>query len=319
MSGNHVIASLDIGGTSIKSGIIRIDGTLVHGSYHLTPVDSDGTAIAILDTFSATLANLLTTVQETGLSLAGIGIAIGGPFDFERGISKIRGLDKYEALYDVNVKEHLRKSLALSLELPLIFDLDAWAFGRGEVWKGAGQGFNRVIVFTLGTGVGSAFAVDGKIVDEGPGVPWIGWISGLPYKDGILNDYTSSVWMAKRYRALTGKEIDVRTMAQQAREGDEAAIAVFAEVGDRLGRFVNEHQLEQFRPDCFIFGGQISKSHDSLFRTVQKGPGRRRGTSVAFCPPSTLNIAHYEESPNSSLTAATTFTQKIAMPELLYP
>lgn len=273
MNDTNAIACLDIGGTSIKSGVIRGDGTLVDGSYHLTPVDSSGTGAAVLDTFSTTLASLLTTVQETGLSLVGIGIAIGGPFDFERGISKIRGLDKYEAIYDVNVKEHLRKNLALPLELPLIFDLDAWAFGRGEVWRGAGQGFSRVIVFTLGTGVGSAFAVDGRIVDEGPGVPWIGWISGLPYKDGILNDYTSSVWMSRRYRALTGEEIDVRTMAQQARQGDVNAAKVFAEVGARLGRFVKEHQLEQFRPDCFIFGGQISKSHDLFFEPFREALG----------------------------------------------
>jgi len=289
MNEHHVIASLDIGGTSIKSGIIRQDGTLVDGSHNLDPVDSGGTATAILDTFSATVANLLTIVSESNLNLDGIGIAIGGPFDFERGISKIKGLDKYEAIYDVNVKDHLRRSLALPLELPLIFDLDAWAFGRGEVWAGAGQAFNRVIVFTLGTGVGSAFAVDGRIVDKGPGVPWIGWISGLPYKDGILNDYTSSVWMVKRYRALTGKEISVRTMAQQARQGDEAAIAVFAEVGDRLGRFVSEHQLEQFRPDCFIFGGQISRSHDLFFEPFKRALGAA-GRDCSVLP--ALDIEH---------------------------
>jgi glucokinase len=260
MSSNQAVACLDIGGSSIKSGLVRRDGSLVENSRRVDDVDSSGTASAILDSFSASLANLLDSAQDRALSVKGIGIAIGGPFDYGQGISKIRGLDKYESIYDVNVKKHLRQSLALPADLPLLFDIDAWSFARGEVWTGAGRGHSRVIVFTLGTGVGSAFAVDGRIVDEGEGVPLYGWISGQPYRDGILNDYISSLFLMRQYQALTGEEIDLRKMADRATLGDSDARQIYAEMATVLRQFVREHHVEQFGAECIIFGGQIAKS-----------------------------------------------------------
>jgi glucokinase len=270
MNHERCVASLDIGGTSVKSGVVKTDGTLCAGSFHVRPVDSGGTAEVILKSFALSLREVLDIAQKRDLILDGIGIAICGPFDYEKGISKIRGLDKYESLYDVNVKEHLQRELELPLDLPMLFDVDAWAFGRGEVWIGAGKPYSRVIVFTIGTGVGSAFAVDGKIVGEGPGVPWYGWISGQKYRDGILNDYISRTYMINRYRALTGHDLDVKEMADRAREGDRNARRVFEEIGSELGGFLREHHVEKFGAECIIFGGQISKSFELFVGPVKR-------------------------------------------------
>ena len=262
MSDSQVVACLDIGGTNIKSGLVGRDGQLVEGSRRSDPVDSRGAASSILDAFSSSLGALLTEANAKALPLAGVCVAICGPFDLERGISKIKGVEKYEAIYDFNVMEYLRESLSLPDDLPLLFDLDAWAFARGEVWTGAGQGFSRVIVFTLGTGVGSAFAVDGRIVTEGEGVPWIGWIAGQPYEDDILNNYVSSVSMRRQYHSLTGDQIDLREMAIRARQGDTHALQVFVEMATRLGEFVAQHHVEQFGAECIVFGGQIAYAGD---------------------------------------------------------
>jgi glucokinase len=285
MSNPHYVACLDIGGTSVKSGVVGTDGALYPGSLHTTPVDSGGTARAILRTFADSLKGVLDIAQHNSLILDGIGIAICGPFDYEKGISKITGVDKYEALYDVNVKEHLQRELELPLNLPMLFDVDAWAFGRGEVWTGAGRPYRRVIVFTMGTGVGSAFAVDGKIVGEGPGVPWYGWISGQKYRDGMLNDYISRTYMMNRYRALTGLDIDIKEMAGLAREGDSAARGVFEEIGAELGGFLREHHVKEFGAECIIFGGQISRSFDLFVgpvRSALEGIGSLRAVLPAM-------------------------------------
>ena len=269
MSTEHYAACLDIGGTSVKSGVVRMDGTLYAGSLRRRPVDSGGTAELILRTFADSLKEELDIVQNNNLILDGIGIAICGPFDYENGISKIRGVDKYESLYDVNVKEYLRRELELPSDLPMLFDIDAWAFGRGEVWTGAGKPYSRVVVFTMGTGVGSAFAVDGRVVSEGPGVPWLGWISGQKYRDGILNDYISRTYMMNRYRALTGLDIDIKDMADKAREGDANARQVFGEIGSELGDFLREHHVKEFGAECIILGGQISKSYELFVGPVK--------------------------------------------------
>ncbi len=269
MNNKHYVACLDIGGTSVKAGIIKKDGTLYAGSLHKTPVDSGGTAELILTSFADSLKKVLAIVQKKNLILDGLGIAICGPFDYEKGISKIKDLDKYESLYNVNVKEYLQQKLELPLDLPLLFDGDAWSFGRGEVWIGAGKPYNRVIVFTMGTGVGSSFAVAKKIVGEGPGVPWYGWISGQKYRDGILNDYISRTYMINRYRDLTGLELDIKEMADQAKVGDRNAKKVFEEIGSELGLFLKEHHVEQFGAECIIFGGQISKSYELFIGPVK--------------------------------------------------
>ena len=262
MSDAGCVACLDIGGTSVKSGIVQSNGTLYARSYRHDPVDSGGTAAAILESFAQALKNALVFAEAAQLDLGGIGIAICGPFDYENGISKIRDLDKYESLYDVNVKAQLQDILGLPRDFPMLFDVDAWSFGRGEVWVGAGRPYRRVIAFTMGTGVGSAFAVDQEIVSEGPGVPWLGWISGQKYRDGIVNDYISRTFMMQRYQALTGDSIDIEEMAQRARQGDGTATQVFEEIGAELGQFLRKHHVQAFAAECILFGGQISKSYN---------------------------------------------------------
>jgi len=70
----------------------------------------------------------------------GIGIGMCGPLDLDEGIALIQGVDKYESIYGMNLKIELRKRLGLSLDYPIHFEYDSWAFARGEAWLGAGQG-----------------------------------------------------------------------------------------------------------------------------------------------------------------------------------
>jgi glucokinase len=261
---------LDIGGTSVKSGVVNSDGALLPGSVRVDAVDSRAAADEVVASFATALSRTLDFAQRRSLKVGGVGVAICGPFDYEKGISQIWGLDKYEPLYGVNVKQALRTSLQLSPELPLLFDNDASSFARGEVWAGAGKPYSRVIVFTMGTGVGSAFAVDGSIVDHGPGVPPLGCISVQAHKQGILNDYISSIYMVKRYRALTGRESDVKEMAERARQGDAHARQVFEEIGTELGLFVREHHVQAFGAQCLIFGGQISRSFELFAGAIER-------------------------------------------------
>jgi glucokinase len=254
------VACLDIGGTSVKSAVVGDDGTVAAHSLAIDPVDSGGSKQQILGAFTGALERALRLARDGGMPLAGIGISICGPFDYERGISKITGLDKYEAIYGLNVKQALRAELQLPEELPFLFDVDAWSFARGEVWMGAARPYRRVIVFTLGTGVGSAFAVDGRIVSDGIGVPWLGWVSGQKHLQGILNDYISRTYMIRRYAELAGSRIDVKDMAARADNGEPTARQVFAEVGRELGGFLRHHNVEGFQAECLVFGGQISKS-----------------------------------------------------------
>jgi len=256
---SHAVC-LDIGGTSVKAAVVGSDSFLLPGSAATDLVNSHGSADEILGVFAQAARRALDFARGRGVPIAGLGVSICGPFDYEKGICQIRGLDKYESIYGVNVKEHLQGRLELSRELPFFFDVDSWSFARGEVWTGAGKPFRRVVVFTMGTGVGSAFAIDGTIVAEGPGVPWYGWISGQKYRSGMLNDYTSRTFMIRSYKELTGQTVEVSEMAARADAGDRHARGVFLEVGTTLAEFLRDHNLRDFKAEAIIFGGQISKA-----------------------------------------------------------
>ena len=93
MNNEHSVACLDIGGTSVKSGVVRKDGTLCAGSLHMSPVDSGGTAEAILESFADSLRQVLDIVQKRDLILdctnleyintSGLGTLLKSMEDFE--------------------------------------------------------------------------------------------------------------------------------------------------------------------------------------------------------------------------------------------
>ena len=124
---------------------------------------------------AGTRAELLGAILAAARSVADgathVGVATPGPFDYERGICTIRG-----------VGSSRRCSASISAPSSRVFSRhadprairflnDAEAFLLGEAAAGAARGRSRAIGITLGTGLGSAFLVEGKIVRDGPGRP----------------------------------------------------------------------------------------------------------------------------------------------------
>ena len=260
---------LDIGGSSIKSAIINSKNIIIRNTYDKKSLDSSKEKEYILKRFIQPIKKNMSYLKKNKIKLNGIAVAIGGPFDYKKGISYIKDFDKYESIYGMNIKEIIQSKLKISKELPFIFDIDSWCFGRGEVQFKKYNQYNKIIVFTMGTGVGSSFIINKQIVSKGKGVPYLGWISGEKYKSGILNDYISSIYMIKKYFSLTKKKIDVDTMAKLARKGDYVAKSIFSEVGLTLGIYLKEHFVKDFGAECLIFGGQISLSGDLFINEIK--------------------------------------------------
>lgn len=261
---NAHAVGLDVGGTSIDSGIVSVSGDVLPGSLLSTAIDSKAGAEEILSTLAEPISKELDHAAGEGIRIRGIGIGFPGPCDYEAGICLIKDLDKYGALYGVDVGREIRTRLRLDESMPVCFEIDAWTFVRGEAWKGAGAGHERIIGFTLGTGLGSGFLVHDEMVDSGPGVPRWGWIGGLPYGKGILDDRVSRRGILARYLELGGagpSGLDVCDIAARAREGEDAAVEAFRETGEVLGRYLRDVS-SRFEPDCIVAGGRISRSYD---------------------------------------------------------
>ena len=262
------IIALDIGGTSIKSAIVKSNGIFFKNSCKLLKIDSTRDKEYIINKFTYPIKKSLNLLNKTNKNFDGIAISICHPFDFKKGVSLIHNLDKYESIYGLNIKKIIQKKFSLSANKPIIFNHDARCYGIGEVLFNDYKKYKKVIVLTMGTGIGSSFLNNQKIVLKGKGVPNFGWISGQKFKNGILNDYTSSVFMQKQYYKITKENISIKTMAERARNKDKIAYKIFFNMGDTLGIYLKKNFINDFNTECIIFGGQISLSSDLFFNKI---------------------------------------------------
>jgi glucokinase len=263
--------ALDVGGTFLKSALISSTGSVMKKSFKRVPIDSEGSKERVINTFIEVLNGGLETAKPLGLEVTGIGVATPGPFDYTKGISLMK--HKFQAIYGLSLRNEIINGLGLHKKFLVRFDVDAWSFLRGEAWCGAAKGYNRVVGVTLGTGLGSAFMVNDRMVIDGLGVPPNAWVGGLPYKKGIFEDVISKRGILSRYKELvkerfTGTETVKEIATQGLKHNEENSLIVFKELGDNLGKILRPLLLD-FKAECLIMGGQISKSYQLFKETLE--------------------------------------------------
>lgn len=257
------IICLDVGGTELKGCAVTPQGELLGEVCHF-PARAREAAEPLL----AHLAETLKTLGRGLTEILGVGLAFPGPFDYENGVCLLRGLDKFESLYGVN----LRRELALRLEIPgerIRFCNDVSAFALGHMRFGVAAAAKKAMFLCIGTGCGSAFGLDGRLVgDEVPGVPAHGYVYPTPFLDGCLDDYLSRRGLMALSRQYLGQALEGRELALAAGGGNQAARDCFAAFGQRLKEGA-EPFLRSFRPDCLCLGGQITKSAELFLKPLE--------------------------------------------------
>jgi glucokinase len=253
------------------------------------PVNSGGTASEILEVFEKLGREIR---HDRGLSaeqICGVSVGIPNPFDYEQGISYMR--HKYGSLYGQNVKAGLAERLKVAPRA-VTFVNDAFAYLLGELHSGAASGATRAIGITLGTGVGSAFAVNGRIVTTGENVPNQGFLWNLPYEGGIVEDVISTRAIQHIFESRTGKLCEVREIAMQAGTSRDAA-ETMSQFGRDLGRVLKQ-VCRDFRPEIIAIGGAIARSADLFLSAAEEqlaGSGTRLAVSRLFDDASLLGAA----------------------------
>lgn len=250
MSG--LVGALEIGGTHVSAARVdvarkRIDSSGLRRVSFGAKTGRDELLAAISDAASD------VALPEIDLW----GIATPGPFDYERGVSKISGLGKLDGLYEVDLRAGLARDLGIARPERIRFLNDAQAFILGEWWAGAAKGQRRAMGVTLGTGLGSGFLAGGELVMSGPDVPPDARLDLVAFRGGAVEDIVSSRGIVAAY----GHPVEVAAIARRAREGDEKAVAVFRAFGSALGEFI-EPWLVRFAPSCLVFGGSITRAWD---------------------------------------------------------
>lgn len=152
---------------------------------------------------------------------------------------------------------------------PTIIANDGNCAGLGEAWLGAGKRFKNLILLTLGTGVGGAIVLDGKLFVGHQGAAGeLGLVTlnpdGPPCNSGnqgSLEQYVS----VQAIRRATGKE--PAEWGKLAQEGDKEAIAFWQEYGRLLGAGLAS-SIYVLAPEAVVIGGGVSASAEFFFPTT---------------------------------------------------
>ncbi|HRZ43087.1 MAG TPA: ROK family protein [Bacteroidales bacterium] len=253
----------DVGGSHITAQVYNLsDHTLLEGTRHRVEVDSKAQSDAILDKWAEAIRAAAghLSIETT----AGVGFAMPGPFDYPGGIAWFKGVEKYDHLYGINVREELRSRLGMPGNFRIRFLNDASSFAIGESFKGRSVRFSRFLAITLGTGFGSTFIRSHIPVAGEAGTPPDGFLYDIPFNGSNADNHFSTRWFLRQYQKRTGHEVaGVKQLAAQVHE-DPVAEGLFSEFGRNLGGFLSPW-LRGFEAEGLVIGGNIANAYP-LFR-----------------------------------------------------
>lgn len=249
---NDVIG-IDLGGTAIKLGLFQKDGTCIQSLTVATPQPS--TPKAVVEVMADAIAQL-----DTNHSVIAIGVGTPGPADAAGRIARVAiNLNDW---HDIPLADWLEAKTGC----PTIIANDANCAGLGEAWLGAGRPFRHLIMLTLGTGVGGAVILDGKLFVGHQGAAGeLGLITlnpeGSPCNSGnqgSLEQYLSIGAIRRRI----GKE--PAELGILANEGNPKALEFWNHYGRDLGAGLAS-LIYVLTPEAIIIGGGVSASAKFFF------------------------------------------------------
>ncbi|MEV8375229.1 ROK family protein [Kribbella sp. NPDC056861] len=183
---NSGIPVLEIGGSHVTAAMVTPSTGQVEGVYR-AGLDSKASADSIV-------GELCAAAKKLPLA-KGLAVALPGPFDFEAGVAWYK-LDKFASLYGQDLGQRLRDELGLD---QVVFMNDAEAFTVGEWSAGELRGLDRCVGITIGTGIGSAFLADGRVVRTGDSVPPGGELYQTTFDGKPIEEWISARAILRRY------------------------------------------------------------------------------------------------------------------------
>ncbi|WP_316825899.1 ROK family protein [Pedobacter miscanthi] len=254
----NIVLGVDVGGSHITSSLIDLDAKKeIPESHARDRVDSGAGAGAILDAWAAVMRKSIGFAPS---KLLEIGIAMPGPMDYDRGICYIKDQDKYRTLYGLHLKTMLAERLGI-LPSSIYFKNDAACFLKGEIFSGSLVGFEDTVGLTLGTGLGSAYTVNGEVEDAG--------LWQMPFLEGIAEDYLSTRWFVKRYFELSGTVVrDLKELVSE-QIGSPHFTEIFAEFSYNLSLFLYKF-IRKKNTTAAVIGGNIALAQEYFLEDTRK-------------------------------------------------
>ena len=287
---------IDLGGTSVKYALIDNEGVF-HFQGKL-PSKADISAEAVIGQLVTACKETMASAQQLGVTIEGIGIGTPGIVD-ETNRIVLGGAENIKGWENLNLADRIEAET----HLPVQMGNDANLMGLGETMYGAGQGARNVVFLTVGTGIGGAVVIDGKLFNgfanrgtELGHVPLIA--NGEPCacgSIGCLEHYASTSALVRRFnkraaeagRSFSGEEINGELILRLYKEGDKLATECLDEHCDFLGHGIAGF-INIFSPQRIVIGGGLSEAGDFY---IQKVSERAHRYVMADCAVNTRIMA----------------------------
>ena len=263
----QVCFGVDIGGTTIKMGLVSQEGDLLEKREFPTQRDLD----AAFDDIASNIRQVLESFPDD--LCVGVGVGVPGPV-LEQ--SLVQGCVNL-GWGDVNVAQELGRRVGL----PVKVENDANLATLGEQWQGGGKGCRNLVMFTVGTGIGGGVICDGRIVAGATGGG--GEVGHLPMpfhnewqcscgKYGCLEvtaSATGIIRAAREHAPFNEMEtVTAKDVYDAAAAGDENARQVVDDAGSALGMAAAILGCV-VNPEMVLLGGGVSAAGRALLAPVE--------------------------------------------------
>jgi len=278
MSNKYI--GIDLGGTNIKVSVFN---------EHLQKMGEKRTSTEVSlgseHVLNRILDNVLSLLKELEYSPADItcmGIGVPGILDIPNGISRFS--PNFPKWKEVPIAAWMENHL----HIPVFIDNDARVNLYGEWRFGAGKNRRNVLMVTLGTGLGGAVVVDGKMLYGTTGSAGeIGHINMYRHgrecrcgSSGCLGRYVSALGILRTFREKVEEgrhsiicdwvnndlqAVTADMLSQAYDQGDSLVVETMQETGELLGYGLCA-VFSLYNPEIIIFGGGMSNMGDRLLQ-----------------------------------------------------
>lgn len=278
------VLGVDLGGTNVRAAVVDRTGKII-GEGRTSSLAMEGIDITI----GQILIAIRAAVADSGVlmnKVAGIGMGVPGTHKSAEGI----------VLWSPNFKDwsgvQLLAPISEQTGLPSYMGNDANVAAFGEYAFGAGRGSKCMVMFTLGTGIGSGLVVDGKIyagvnecamemghhiiLADGPKCSCgrRGCMEALAQRDAIIDRASRKIHHGRATSLVekAGPDLCLLTpamIAQAASEGDAVSIETLEETGYYIGIGV-ANAINILNPDKVVIGGGIAQAGELIFAPMMR-------------------------------------------------
>ncbi|MDO4321970.1 MAG: ROK family protein [Lachnospiraceae bacterium] len=257
-----------MGGTETRIGLLDVHQNILISE--TIPTRAERPASEVIREIARRVRGLL---ENQGISMdqcVGIGIGVPGTVDRSRGIVRYSNNIHWE-----NVE--LAKEMGSYLPIPVRIANDADCAALGETVARTGNGYEDVVMITLGAGVGGSIILDGELYDgKRIGGSEIGHMviveNGEPCtcgRRGCLEAYVSVPALMREIRRAAGQELTLAEIRAAADDGDMAVQGVLEQYENRLGAGI-VNIVNIFRPQLILLGGTLAVPAERLLQFLRE-------------------------------------------------